>query len=93
MKKYRTEPRMHDEKILVLCQCDLCKKEFRNDDWEASCYEVKDTTISYRTGKSYPDISYGEEYSIDICPGCFMEKLIPWIESEGGEVEEKDWEY
>ena len=56
-------------------------------DWSKELhYEVKETEIRLKTGSNYPEGGSGEETTIDICPECFTEKLIPWVKSQGGGI-------
>ncbi len=55
--------------------------------WESGYYETNDTkvevTVHAKKGMSYPDgDSWGHEYLVDICPKCFREKLVPWLNSQ-----------
>lgn len=76
-----------------LCDFPGCGK--RTDD--GKIYEVKESEVRVevrlREGESYPDGGSGTEIEIDICPDCFRDKLIPWLQSQGvrTEVEEWDW--
>lgn len=80
--------------------CDLCKREYKNDSrWtllEDNFYgdfEQKKTNLSYKWGDYFPDGGSGYEIGIDICPDCFMSKLVPWLKSQGVIIEEKEWDY
>ena len=46
-----------------------------------------------KTGSNYPEGGSGEETTIDICPDCFKDKLIPWVESFGGKPTVKEWNW
>lgn len=81
-------------------KCELCTNttdEPRN--WgdrngsARSSYDVNETTVELRTGYSVPDGGDIKSQVIDICPKCFVEKLIPWIKSQGGDVrtEKSEW--
>jgi hypothetical protein len=85
--------------------CDLCSKNGIGDKWNKwsyrllagswnnNSYDIDRTEISYESGSSFPEGGSSEIISYDICPDCFMEKLIPWLKSQGaeGHVEEIDW--
>jgi len=95
MKLYKKHvvPR-HTETRIDKLKCDLCGAESHDrDDWSAERYAVAETTIQCKTGSSYPEGGSGTEYNIDLCPTCFEEKLIPWLQSQGATVKEKEWEY
>jgi hypothetical protein len=82
---------------LVKRRCDLCGLESTSSDWDAGLYEMNETEISIKIkqkeGENYPEGGYGTEYEIDLCPGCFKNRLIPWLKSEGAAVEEKEWDW
>lgn len=65
--------------------CELCKKQSNNPNW-GSGYAIRQTTVECDDYKSYPSDAYGEKYQIDICPDCFIDKLIPWVVAQGGQV-------
>lgn len=94
MKKYRQKQITKDVTILDKTICDMCKKEINGGDWADGMYDIDETNISYRTGKNYPEGGFGEKYRIDLCPECFKNKLIPFIEEEGNtNIESEEWDY
>lgn len=77
--------------------CNLCKKKvgYRINDglfWvENEKIKHDDITIvMLEMAKDYPKI---KKIIIDMCPNCFKEKLIPWLEDQGAKIEEKDFIY
>lgn len=44
-----------------------------------NCFVVAKTSVSYITGHSYPDGGSGEIQSVDICPKCFSERVVPFF--------------
>lgn len=58
--------------------CDLCNNEIKGK----SFFDVDDCSVEKRTGTSYPDGSFIDIKSIDICSECMEEKIIPLIEKE-----------
>lgn len=97
MRVYKKKKQIVEKEIMTLCKCDICGLEAKSCNWDASIYESKETeisvTCSLNEGTTYPDGGWGEMFQIDICPKCFKEKLIPWIESHGSKVKPKQWEY
>lgn len=80
--------------------CDLCgKKSPDNYNWTVESFSVSETKLkietqlSQREGSNYPEGGMGTEYEIDLCPECFKNRLVPWLQSEGAKIEERDWEY
>jgi len=67
--------------------CDLCGVETnRAGNWPSETGDNwNETTIEAEIGWNYghEGASY-KRTTVDICPKCFMEKLIPWVESLGG---------
>ncbi len=68
--------------------CDICGKEQHPDGvWPEKyalrdgAFGVLDTEVSIEEGTNYPGDYDVSEIEYDICPTCFKEKLIPWIES------------
>ena len=83
------------EKKCVTRACDLCgKKAERGNEWEAAAYTVADTeltmTVECETGQSYPGSNSTEKWEIDLCPTCFVGKLVPWLRSQGAKIEPED---
>jgi hypothetical protein len=78
--------------------CDLCGKD-ANRDWQGrSSYEFDDVEVEIevkrKEGTNYPEGGNGTEVVIDVCPDCFVKKLVPWVESHGHakiEITEWDW--
>ena len=83
------------EKII----CDVCKAETTKE-WKHHNTDEFKIEISMREGFIYRmvdgydhDEGEGTKTQIDLCPDCFKSKLIPWIESQGGVPNRKEWEY
>lgn len=96
MKHYRDEyiPGRH-RSICYKRTCDMCSKESADlDDWtQDKVYHLEETTIKLKRGDFYPEGGSGTLLEIDICPDCFLTKLIPWLQSQGVEAKEKELEY
>lgn len=84
-KKYKTVTvPEHTEERQAGIVCDLCGKETDRHDWSAShSYEVEEVTVEYKSGYSYPDDYFYTVIEVDLCPQCFKERLVPWLESQG----------
>lgn len=78
--------------------CDLCGQDV-NRDWNGrSSYEFDDVTVEIeikrREGTNYPEGGDGTEVVIDVCPDCFVKKLVPWVESHGHtKIETSEWDW
>lgn len=89
-------------KALQEMKCDMCGKTSDRSDWivtEPDSYpseRMVETIIKINdTSRTYC-ADYGgdsKNASIDLCPDCFRQKLIPFLESQGVKihVEEYDW--
>lgn len=77
--------------------CDLCGAEAISGCWNSGCYEVEETeievSINQKEGMCYPDDSWGEEYLVDMCPKCFKEKLVPWLNEQGANIKPREYDY
>jgi hypothetical protein len=79
-----TRPAREEERVIGLI-CDLCgaKSETAND-WRDPPFGVNDVQICHFIGTHYPEDGYSAEGKIfDLCPDCFENKLVPWLESQG----------
>ena len=68
--------------------CDLCKAEIKDER-----FEVSEVTVSFRKGSSFPEGGFGTKLDVDMCGTCFEEKLVPWLQSQGAEPVESDWDW
>lgn len=75
---------------LEAIKCDICGKV--TDKLTSNSSEIKEVTIQLQTGHHFHDGgSSGQNISIDLCPECFKDKLIPWVQSQGGEPSVNRW--
>lgn len=92
----KTEP-VRAISVLDHTTCDLCGKTTKQGDWESSSYEIDETEIEVivrqKEGSNFPECGSGTKYIVDICPQCFKEKLIPWLESQGCTAKMEDWDW
>ena len=65
--------------------CDICKKRSETSNWDAGSYNVLDTKVEIREGCAFPEHTDVETKRFDICPDCFLEKLVPFLKSLGAE--------
>lgn len=99
MKKYEeridNSPRKY--KVLLERCCDLCGFKAKSEDWGSSRYNVNETdiqvTCKQKDGNSWPEGGSGYEYEIDLCPSCFKNKLVPWLQSQGANIQQIDWDW
>ncbi len=88
-----------EKNVLDLVKCDLCGREAQTN-WcsqTSSYYEIDETevsvTVHHIKGVSREDDDEGTEYNADICPECFKTKLVPWLKSQGSQVDYKEWDW
>ena len=75
-------------------ECDICREvfdaEFSTYDfetiWNDNCYEETVSTVLLKEGDVYPEGDNRDIYAFQICPKCFKEKLVPFIESFGSKT-------
>ena len=98
MRKYKQVETVEKRQVLTSITCDICGKlhvaPWCDTDWREGNYSVDDVEISYRTGTSYPEGGSGKKYTFEICPQCFVEFLVPFINTFGNAKKEhylKDW--
>jgi len=85
-------------KIVNYIQCDICgKKADRCNCWSTGAFDVNETefkiSIRQKDGVCFPEGGGGTEYEVDICPNCFKERLIPWLDSQGCKAKRKEWDW
>lgn len=97
MRQYEKRQHTNEYDHLVKLTCDLCGTEAKDGSWESGRYEINETdvtvTVHQKDGSSWPEGGSVEEYVIDLCPTCFTNRLVPWLRSEGANIEQKerDW--
>jgi hypothetical protein len=77
--------------------CDLCGRlAGPGGDWAAG-HDVGETelrvVVRHKSGRNYPDGGWGDEVSVDLCPGCFKGELLPWLASKGAKVTAEEWDW
>jgi hypothetical protein len=99
MTRYqRREPTRVEEKLIDAgMTCDICGAATDDDHWDWKDPRKKHhytdpnidgnyckVTVEAEIGDVYPEGDLRDTYSIDICPGCFLDKVKPAIEALGG---------
>ena len=98
MRKYKKVKIPAQERdVLDETSCDLCGKIAKNGGWESSAYEVNEVDVSvsvhHKEGKTYPDAGWGTKIDVDMCPDCFRNVLVPFLNEKGANVQIKEWDY
>ena len=95
MRVYETKQISYEKKDLPITKCDLCgvaakQGWFAYSEWEVNETELR-VCVRQKNVHSYPKGGWGTKYEADICPDCFKNKLIPWLESQGCKTKEEEW--
>jgi hypothetical protein len=74
MKKYKNVRTNYE--VLDKIICDICGGEYEEEDgWTRN-----NTEITMKCGEVFPECDTRTKYSVDCCPDCFEDKIIPLIE-------------
>lgn len=71
----------------VKTTCDLCGEVI---DHYTSGYDVDEITIERNEGQRYPEGANMTRYDLDMCPKCWVTKLVPWLEEQKVSLRETD---
>jgi hypothetical protein len=85
----------HTIQTCVKRKCDLCGTESMDCDWKETKWNNSETevAINARRDKYYGNDGDSETCEIDLCPKCFWDRLVPWLKSQGANVEEKSFSW
>src|SRR5688500_4648892 len=94
----RTVPATTRQEIASV-KCDICGRAAKDaENWSGeSRYDIDGTTVEMKVtrdkGTSFPDGGQRTSTRFDICPQCFEQVLVPFLESKGAKptVDEVDW--
>lgn len=77
--------------------CDLCLNTVKGERWKAPDAEHpgnrQDVEIQYEYGSSYPDGGSGTTETFDVCPDCWLTKVVPWFRSQGAGPRIREWDF
>lgn len=83
MREKKTIQETREVVVETIISCDLCGKKADRGQWDRGCYRVEDTevsiTIRHESGDAYPGDYVTKIINFDICPGCFENKLVPYL--------------
>lgn len=91
---HKTETRTVTTEEIESITCDLCKQTYRGEEWGAKTYETLDVTVEFKKGDSYPGSGDHTILIYDVCPACFMGKLVPAMKEMGAgdpHREDRSW--
>ena len=93
VKTRMTEP--EERTYTADVKCDLCgvlaPSPSNYSPWE-KLYDVAQPEVSLKTGEQWPEGGSGERVFFDICPECFMSKVVPALKALGAEPTVEDWD-
>ena len=85
------------ENIITEIRCDICGKVAKGGTWVSSEWEVNEVkigvTLHTKEGQHYPETAWGTEYNVDLCPTCFADKLLPWLKSQGAQLQPIEYQW
>ena len=97
MREYENITETVQRKSLIRTTCDLCGAIAKSGNWDSSSYSVADVevevTVHQKEGVAHQDGGWGTELTVDMCPKCFNETLIPFLRSKGAKIEERTWDF
>lgn len=91
-KKVIVPESVSEEQVAIIC--DVCGDESpASYCWAKGSYESKEVEVVY-VSRSGP-IGYGSSdiLSFDLCPNCFCDKLVPFLESLGAKPNKSSIDY
>jgi hypothetical protein len=77
--------------------CDICKTP--DSEWVPPIMdEVEYSNFEYEINFSFSrdggmHYSYGYGFIFDICPGCFTDKFLPFLEENGVNLDSCEWDW
>lgn len=84
-KKYETKEVVKTVTFFTEKRCDICDTKANSElNWERTPFGWDETEITRTHGLCYPDGDFMKRISLDMCPSCWCEKFVPWVESQGG---------
>ena len=96
-RKFETTTKKVTQTHLVETNCDLCGATAKSGDWESSTYEVNEVEVEVivrtKQGENYPEGGSGTKIEVDLCPKCFKNILVPFLQSKGAKVEVETWDW
>lgn len=59
--------------------CDMCGAKIERE----TRFDIREGAVRLILGENYPEGGHRTELRADLCEGCFRNKLVPWLESQG----------
>ena len=88
MRVYGEKKIVTKEAFLVETSCDLCKAIATRGCWDSSSRGTNEieVTIKQKDGAAFSVSNSSAAVNLDLCPDCFENKLVPWLESQGADI-------
>jgi hypothetical protein len=86
----------HTKEVEDKTLCDCCQAPTPWPDPDGrhrSSYDVNEVEIRHKHGTSFPEGSDLEVLDLDICPTCFVEKIVPMLGLLGIKINYKSRNY
>ena len=100
MREMGEKTRINTYSVIKKVTCDLCGKEspdpegsMDSQSWDRNTFNVEETSLYLKEGRTYPEAGTHEYLECDICPDCFKTKLVPWLEQQGVEMRSRKVEF
>ena len=76
----------------VETECDICG-DITKTSWRKKKGDAVEVEVKMTEGTVWPEGGSGLEIEYDICPVCFKEKIIPFLESLGAKQKWREWDF
>lgn len=74
--------------VIEKTTCDFCGTIIRKNG-----LDIDEVTITHRTGWACSEGGSGHETSVDVCGRCFVDRIVPWLKSQGVTPVTKEWDW
>lgn len=91
MRDVRKCKEVHKNTYLVITTCDICGDQTEGHNWAKGGFDRQFISVKNSVGTDFYGDRSGTTYNYDICPGCFIDKLEPFLQSLGAKPSEIDW--
>jgi hypothetical protein len=86
-RKFEVKQETRSVTTCVERACDMCGAKARSPEWNqwegSSSYDVSEVHIFCEEGSSFPEGRSTKKVGFDVCPTCFHNKVVPFMEMNG----------
>jgi hypothetical protein len=73
---------------IVSLTCDVCGRPHpspsQENDWGEDYYRARKVLVLLKEVDEFPgEPEMGQQWEVDMCPECFLKKLLPWVRAFG----------